>query len=143
MSRTVTHVRRLLRACCLGRERVLSGHENIDRARGQQKPGRVAEAGRQRAKAVPAHASEPPLQKRPDNETQRATLQKLLAKRWDRITKSSLAYTDPVTYTAFMEDQRQATGENHLVHDSDRYPLCGRGDVNPTNCATRLLQSSI
>ncbi|HVU71245.1 MAG TPA: N-6 DNA methylase, partial [Ktedonobacteraceae bacterium] len=31
---------------------------------------------------------------------------------------------------AFMEDQRQATGESHFVRDSCRYPLCGRGDVN-------------
>src|SRR5579885_828424 len=33
-------------------------------------------------------------------------------------------------YAAFMEDQRQATGESHFVRDSGRYPLCGRGDVN-------------
>ena len=43
---------------------------------------------------------------------------------------AALQYEDPATYNAFMEDQRQATGENHIVHDSGRFPLCGRGDVN-------------
>ncbi len=43
---------------------------------------------------------------------------------------AALQYKDPVLYTAFMEDQRQATGESHLVRDTGRYPLCGRGDVN-------------
>lgn len=43
---------------------------------------------------------------------------------------TALAYEDPATYAAFMEDQRQATGESHLVRDSGLYPLCGRGDVN-------------
>ncbi len=43
---------------------------------------------------------------------------------------ATLQYDDPATYNAFMEDQRQATGESHIVHDSGRYPLCGRGDVN-------------
>src|SRR5205823_7859246 len=43
---------------------------------------------------------------------------------------AALAYEDPATFTTFMEDQRQATGESHLVRDSGRYPLCGRGDVN-------------
>lgn len=43
---------------------------------------------------------------------------------------SNLVYEAPATYAAFMEDQRQAEGESHFVHDSGRYPLCGRGDVN-------------
>jgi hypothetical protein len=43
---------------------------------------------------------------------------------------SNLMYEDPAMYTAFMEAQHQATGESHLVRDSSRYPLCGRGDVN-------------
>ena len=43
---------------------------------------------------------------------------------------AALQYDDPATYNAFMEDQRQATGESHIVRDSGRYPLCGRGDVN-------------
>ncbi len=43
---------------------------------------------------------------------------------------AALVYDDPELHTAFMDDQRQATGESHLVRDSGRYPLCGRGDVN-------------
>jgi hypothetical protein len=43
---------------------------------------------------------------------------------------SALAHEDPATYKAFLEDQRQADGESHMVHNSGHYPLCGRGDVN-------------
>ncbi|GHO88176.1 Eco57I restriction-modification methylase domain-containing protein [Dictyobacter formicarum] len=42
----------------------------------------------------------------------------------------NLQTEDPELYTAFMEDQRKATGESHIVRDSGHYPLCGRGDVN-------------
>nr|WP_246035678.1 hypothetical protein [Dictyobacter kobayashii] len=41
-----------------------------------------------------------------------------------------LQYDDPELYKTFYEDQRKATGESHIVRDSGRYPLCGRGDVN-------------
>lgn len=37
---------------------------------------------------------------------------------------------DPTLHRAFLEDRRKAEGESHLVRDSGRYPLCGRGDVN-------------
>ena len=43
---------------------------------------------------------------------------------------ANLMYEDLTLYTAFIEDQRQAAGESHVVRDSGRYPLCGRGDVN-------------
>src|SRR6266480_3340617 len=43
---------------------------------------------------------------------------------------AALAYDDPELYAAFMDDQRQATGESHFVRDSGRYRLCGLGDVN-------------
>src|SRR6266699_1638099 len=43
---------------------------------------------------------------------------------------AALQYEDSATYGAFMEDQRQASGESHIVRDSGRFPLCGRGDVN-------------
>ena len=43
---------------------------------------------------------------------------------------TALAYKDPTIYTAFLEDQRQAAGESHLMRNSHRYPLCGRGDIN-------------
>lgn len=42
----------------------------------------------------------------------------------------ALSLEDPALYSAFIEDRRQAEGESHFVHDSGRYPLCGRGDVN-------------
>lgn len=37
---------------------------------------------------------------------------------------------DPALYGAFLEARRRAEGESHLVRNSGRYPLCGRGDVN-------------
>ena len=43
---------------------------------------------------------------------------------------AALQYEDPALYIAFIEDQRQAEGESHFIRNSDRYPLCGRGDVN-------------
>jgi hypothetical protein len=43
---------------------------------------------------------------------------------------TSKQVVDKELYAAFMDDQRQATGESHFVRDSQRYPLCGRGDVN-------------
>ncbi|HEX3639976.1 MAG TPA: N-6 DNA methylase, partial [Ktedonobacteraceae bacterium] len=43
---------------------------------------------------------------------------------------SELVHEAPELYEVFKEDQRQATGESHIIRDSDRYPLCGRGDVN-------------
>src|SRR6266566_1955368 len=43
---------------------------------------------------------------------------------------AALVYEEPATYAAFTEDRRQSEGESHLVRNSGRYPLCGRGDVN-------------
>ncbi len=37
---------------------------------------------------------------------------------------------NPALHTEFLEEKRKAEGESHLVRDSERYPLCGRGDVN-------------
>lgn len=37
---------------------------------------------------------------------------------------------DPALHAAFLEARRVAEGESHLVRNSGRYPLCGRGDVN-------------
>ena len=42
----------------------------------------------------------------------------------------ALAEEDPALFNAFAEDKRGAEGESHLVRDSGRFPLCGRGDVN-------------
>ncbi|GAB4262059.1 MAG: hypothetical protein Kow00122_18590 [Thermoleophilia bacterium] len=41
-----------------------------------------------------------------------------------------LAEEDPPLHAAFLAARRRAEGESHLVRNSGRYPLCGRGDVN-------------
>ncbi|HEY1353694.1 MAG TPA: N-6 DNA methylase [Ktedonobacteraceae bacterium] len=54
------------------------------------------------------------------------------ARRRSLITalQSSSHPGDRELYAAFREDLRRAAGESHFVHNSQRYPLCGRGDVN-------------
>ena len=47
----------------------------------------------------------------------------------DRLIKN-LAADDPALLEAFEDAKREAEGASHLIRDSDRYPLCGRGDVN-------------
>jgi hypothetical protein len=37
---------------------------------------------------------------------------------------------DPGLYKQFFDDSRKAEGESHLMRNSGRYPLCGRGDIN-------------
>lgn len=41
-----------------------------------------------------------------------------------------LKASDPSLYQNFLEDLRKAEGESHLMRNSGRYPLCGRGDIN-------------
>ncbi|QPC83629.1 N-6 DNA methylase [Phototrophicus methaneseepsis] len=43
---------------------------------------------------------------------------------------ADLEQNDPFLLAAFVDDKRKAEGESHFVRMSDRYPLCGRGDVN-------------
>lgn len=43
---------------------------------------------------------------------------------------AELEQSDPYLLYAFAEDKRKAEGESHFVRVSERYPLCGRGDVN-------------
>ena len=43
---------------------------------------------------------------------------------------SALAKVDPAMFKAFLDARRQAEGESHLVRNSNRFPLCGRGDIN-------------
>ena len=43
---------------------------------------------------------------------------------------AKLQETDPPLRQAFLRAKRIAEGWSHLVRDSGRYPLCGRGDVN-------------
>jgi len=42
----------------------------------------------------------------------------------------ALREEDPALFAAFQEDLRKAEGESHLVRNSGRFPLCGRGDIN-------------
>ncbi len=42
----------------------------------------------------------------------------------------NLKESNPWLHRHFMEDLRQADGESHLMRNSGRYPLCGRGDIN-------------
>jgi len=42
----------------------------------------------------------------------------------------ALKSSDPILYQRFLADLRMAEGESHLIRNSGRYPLCGRGDIN-------------
>jgi N-6 DNA Methylase len=42
----------------------------------------------------------------------------------------ALAEEDPALYAAFLEDLRKADGESHLLRNSGRFPLSGKGDIN-------------
>ena len=46
-------------------------------------------------------------------------------------------------YRAFADDLRKADGETHLVRNSGRFPLCGRGDINTYSVFTELARSMI
>jgi hypothetical protein len=43
---------------------------------------------------------------------------------------ASLPHSDPALYKEFRSELRKAAGWSHLLRDSDRYPLTGRGDIN-------------
>lgn len=53
---------------------------------------------------------------------------KTAAERSRRI--ADLRTSDPALFEAFQEDLRRSEGESHFLHNSGRYPLCGRGDIN-------------
>jgi hypothetical protein len=42
----------------------------------------------------------------------------------------NLKNQDAPLYQNFLEARRQAEGESHFVRNSEKFPLCGRGDVN-------------
>ncbi len=54
-----------------------------------------------------------------------------------------LAVEDPSAYAAFRAALRRADGESHLVRNSGRYPLCGRGDVNTYSIFAELMRLAI
>lgn len=43
---------------------------------------------------------------------------------------AALKDEDPALYEAFLDAKREAEGESHLVRNSGRFSLCGRGDIN-------------
>ncbi|WP_058307351.1 Eco57I restriction-modification methylase domain-containing protein [Gracilibacillus massiliensis] len=43
---------------------------------------------------------------------------------------NSLSKNNPQIYKEFLNDKRKSEGELHFIKKSNRYPLCGRGDVN-------------
>jgi hypothetical protein len=43
---------------------------------------------------------------------------------------AALEAEDPSLLAAFREDLRRADGESHLLRNSGRFPLCGKGDIN-------------
>ena len=42
----------------------------------------------------------------------------------------ALEQEDPTLLAAFRDDLRAADGESHLLRNSGRFPLCGKGDIN-------------
>src|ERR1039458_10323906 len=42
----------------------------------------------------------------------------------------ALEQEDPPLLAAFRDDLRAADGEGHLLRNSGRFPLCGKGDIN-------------
>jgi hypothetical protein len=47
-----------------------------------------------------------------------------------RAMIAALTVDDPDLFEAYQDALRQADGASHLLRDSGRFPLCGRGDVN-------------
>lgn len=56
---------------------------------------------------------------------------------------ASLPEIDPALHHAFTEAKRQAEGESHFIRQSEKYPLCGRGDVNTYTIFTELNRNVI
>ncbi|MCL4441948.1 MAG: class I SAM-dependent DNA methyltransferase, partial [Firmicutes bacterium] len=56
---------------------------------------------------------------------------------------AALEQEDPELYAAFLADRRKAEGESHYIRNSNRYPLCGRGDVNTYTIFAESMRSII
>ena len=52
------------------------------------------------------------------------------------------AAADPALWAAFQHALRRADGESHLLRDSGRYPLTGRGDINTYAVFAELMRSA-
>jgi len=56
---------------------------------------------------------------------------------------ASLPDSRPALWAEWNAARRQSEGESHLLRNSGRYPLCGRGDVNTYSVFAELFHSSI
>jgi len=56
---------------------------------------------------------------------------------------SKLQTEDPALYAAFLAAKRAAEGESQFLRNSDRFPLCGRGDINTYPVFAELMRSLI
>jgi len=53
----------------------------------------------------------------------------------------ALVEEDPALQSEWFQALRQANGESHLLRNSGRYPLCGRGDVNTYAVFAELMRA--
>jgi len=56
---------------------------------------------------------------------------------------AALADEDPALRAAFDAAKRESEGASHLLRQSGRYPLCGRGDVNTFAVFAELMRTTI
>lgn len=56
---------------------------------------------------------------------------------------AALPESSPALWAEWSAARRQSEGESHLLRNSGRYPLCGRGDVNTYSVFAELFRSSI
>ncbi len=61
------------------------------------------------------------------------------AKRKKRIAE--LITSDPTLHVAYQAAARHAEGVSHLLRNSGRFPMCGRGDVNTYSVFAELMRS--
>jgi hypothetical protein len=58
---------------------------------------------------------------------------------------TALKTENPIMYNNFLDARRQSEGISHLLRHSNRYPLCGRGDINTytvfTECNRTIIAS--
>lgn len=54
---------------------------------------------------------------------------------------AALEREQPEVYRGFLEARRESEGMAHILHSTNRYPLCGRGDVNTYTVFTEMARS--
>ena len=53
-----------------------------------------------------------------------------LMRQYDARMIAALVQDDPALHRAFLDDCRLAEGERRFCRHSNRFPLCGQGDIN-------------